>query len=147
MFNWLMAHNRRKQAGLDRALVELRARRLLTDYLAADGPRKQRYYLVVAGAAAACSPEITDPAVETTQHAMTTAQQALGVVKSRMQEKLDGDEVQSLITDAYAVVAVAFNRAAVTAKADKEMVRLGTAAVHLVTMANSYMENGDKSLR
>jgi hypothetical protein len=141
MLDWLRTHNQRKQARRDRALLEPRARRLLDSYLAADGPRKQRFYQVVAGAAAACSPEVSDPALDTTRHAAATAFQALQVVKSRVQKKLDGDELQSLITDAYAVVAVASNRAALTATMDEETLRLGTAAVHLITMATSFVEN------
>ena len=54
---------------------------------------------------------------------------------------MDGDHLQSMITDAYAVVAVAHRRAAAVYTIDKSMQQLGTAAVHLVTMATSYMEN------
>ena len=43
------------------------------------------------------------------------------------------------ITDAYATVAIAYRRAAAFYTIDDEMKRLGTAAVHLVTMATSYM--------
>ena len=45
-----------------------------------------------------------------------------------------------MITDAYAAVAIAHRRAAAVYTMDKEMQQLGTAAVHLVTMATSYME-------
>lgn len=43
------------------------------------------------------------------------------------------------ITDAYATVTMAYQRAAGTYTIDKEMQQLGTAAVHLLTIATSYM--------
>ena len=45
-----------------------------------------------------------------------------------------------LITDAYATVAVAYRRAAGVYAIDEEMQKLGTAAVHLLTMATSHMK-------
>jgi hypothetical protein len=44
-----------------------------------------------------------------------------------------------LITDAYATVAVAHRRAGAVYTVDEEMQQLGTAAVHLLTIATSYM--------
>jgi hypothetical protein len=44
-----------------------------------------------------------------------------------------------MITGAYATVAIAYRRAAAVYTMDPEKQRLGTAAVHLVTMATSYM--------
>ena len=41
--------------------------------------------------------------------------------------------------DATATVAVAYRRAAGVYSMDKDMQELGTAAVHLLTMATSYM--------
>ncbi len=140
MFNWLNAQKQRKQIRQDRKLLEVRARRLLNGYLAADGPRKQRFYQVVAGAAAAFSPVISDPGLESSQLAHATADAAIEVVKQRELKKMDGDELQSMITDAYATIAIAYRRAAAFYTADKEMLRLGTAAVHLVTMATSFNE-------
>jgi hypothetical protein len=46
----------------------------------------------------------------------------------------------TLITDAYATVAVAYRRAAGVYAMDEEMQKLGTAAVHLLTMATSYLK-------
>ena len=43
------------------------------------------------------------------------------------------------VTDAYATVAVAYHRAAGVYPMDKEMQELGAAAVHLLTMASSYI--------
>jgi hypothetical protein len=140
MLNWFNAHKQRKQIRQDRKLLEVRARRLLNGYLAADGPRKQRFYQVVAGAAAAFPPVISNPDLENAQLAQDTAEAAIKVVKQRALEKMDGDELQSMITDAYATIAIAYRRAAAFYTADKEMLQLGTAAVHLVTMATSFNE-------
>jgi hypothetical protein len=44
----------------------------------------------------------------------------------------------------YATVAVAYRRASTVYGVDEEMQQLGTAAVHLLTMATSYMLNRQK---
>jgi hypothetical protein len=49
------------------------------------------------------------------------------------------DRISDFITDAYATVGIAYHRAADVYTIDKEMQELGTAAVHLLTMATSYM--------
>lgn len=49
------------------------------------------------------------------------------------------DHTEKLITDAYATVAIAYRRAAAIYTLDEKMQQLGTAAVHLVTIANSFM--------
>jgi hypothetical protein len=139
VLRWLRPNGQRKQVRQDRKFLEARVRRLLKSYLAADGPRKQRYYEAVAGAAAGCQPINFDPALENPQLAHDTAESALNVVKLRELRQMDADDVQSMITDAYATVAIAYRRAAAAYTIDKEMQRLGTAAVHLVTMATSYM--------
>jgi hypothetical protein len=141
VFSWFRTSGERKQVREDRKYLEARARRLLKSYLSADGPRKQRYYEVVAGAAAACQPAVSDPRLENPRLAQDIAEAALKVVKVRERQRMDSDHLQSMITDAYAVVAVAHRRAAAVYTIDKSMQQLGTAAVHLVTMATSYMEN------
>lgn len=119
--------------------LEARARRLLKGYLSADAVRKQRYYEVIAGAAAACEPDISNPSLKNTQLAQTAAEAALKIVKLREHQAIaDNDQVGSLITDAYATVAVAYRRASLSYTADKDMQQLGTAAVHLLTIATSY---------
>jgi hypothetical protein len=140
VFRWLRPNSQRKQVRQDRKFLETRSRRLLKSYLAADGPRKQRYYEAIAGAAAGCqAANLFGPALENTQFAHDTAEAALNVVRQRELRHMDGDDVQSMITDAYATVAIAYRRAAAAYTIDNEMQRLGTAAVHLVTMATSYM--------
>jgi hypothetical protein len=120
--------------------LEVRARRLLTNYLSADGPRKQQYYEVVAGAAAARQPGVTDSNMEDPQLAQATAEAALNVVKVREEQAIDdNDQLAALITDAYATVAVAYCRASAVYLGDEEMQKLGTAAVHLLTMATSHV--------
>jgi hypothetical protein len=49
------------------------------------------------------------------------------------------DRISDFVTDAYATVGIACHRAAGVYTMDKEMQELGTAAIHLLTMATSYM--------
>ena len=108
--------------------------------MSADAPRKQRYYEVIAGAAAACQPGVSDPNLESAQLTQAAAEAALKVVKLREHQRIaDNDQVAGLITDAYATVAIAYRRASAAYTVDKEMQKLGTAAVHLLTIATSYM--------
>ena len=139
LFSWFKSRDKRKQVREDRKYLEARARRLLKSYLSADAPQKHRYYEVVAGATVACQPAVSGPHLENEKLSQNTAEAALKVVKLREQNRLDGD-LQSMITDGYAVVAIAHRRAAAAYTIDDEMQQLGTAAVHLVTMATSYME-------
>ena len=124
----------------DRKHLEARARRLLKGYLSADELKKRRYYEVVAGAAAGCQPDVTDPKLEGVRFAQVSADVALKVVRVREQQAFDDvDQLASLITDAYATVAIAYRRASAEYTVDEEMQKLGTAAVHLLTIATSYM--------
>ena len=124
----------------DRKHLEARARRLLKGYLSADELKKRRYYEVVAGAAAGCQPDVTDPKLVGLQLAQVAAEAALKVVRKRERQAIDeNDQVGSLITDAYATVAIAHRRASAAYTGDEEMKKLGTAAVHLLTIATSYM--------
>ena len=138
MLGWFRSLTQRKQIREDRKHLEARVRRFLKSYLAADPSKKHEFYEVVAGAAAACQPSITDPTVKNTDLAQAAAEVALRVVQFRERQRSDCNELQSMITDAYAAVAFAHRRAAAFYSIDAEMQRLGTAAVHLVTMANSY---------
>jgi hypothetical protein len=112
----------------------------LKSYLSADGPRKQRYYEVIAGAAAACQPGVSDASLENVQLNHAAAEAALKIVKVRERKAIDdNDQLAVLITDAYATVAMAYRRASSAYTVDKEMQQLGTAAVHLLTIATSFM--------
>ena len=139
MLDWFRSITQRKQIREDRHYLEERVRRFLESYLAADAIRKNQFYEVVAGASAACQPSIADASIQNIERAQTTSDLALNVVRSRLLQRADFDHVQSMITDAYATVALAHRRAAAVYTLDPEMERLGTAAVHLVTMATSYM--------
>lgn len=140
MFSWFRSDKRRKKIREDQRYLEGRARRLLQSYLAADDKQKQQYYEVIAGAAAACHPSASDPRLEDVKVAQASAEAAIKIVKLRYRQAIDEkDHVAVLITDAYATVAIAYRRAAAVYTIDEKMQKLGTAAVHLVTIANSYM--------
>src|SRR5215475_9904235 len=140
MLSWFKSDRRRKAIREDRKYIVGRARRFLLSYLTSDDPQKQRYYELVAGAAAACQPQVADPKLQNTELSKIVAETALRVVKVREQQVDDNDgQLASLITDAYATVAMAYRRAAAVYVLDEEMQQIGTAAVHLVTIANSHM--------
>jgi serine/threonine protein kinase HipA of HipAB toxin-antitoxin module len=146
VFSWFKP-NRRQEIRQDRKHLEVRARRLLKNYLSADGSQKQQYYEAIAGAAAACQPSIADSDLENAQLNRAAAQAALNVVIARERRTTDdNDQLAELITDAYATVAIAYQRASTAYTADKEMQKLGTAAVHLVTIATSYMTARSKDI-
>jgi hypothetical protein len=139
VFSWFKPNRQRGKVREDRKYLEARARRLLKGYLSADEPQKRQYYEVIAGAAAGCQPDITDPKLEGVQLAQFAAEVAFKVVKQREHAIDDNDQVTALITDAYATVAIAYRRAATAYTRDEELQQLGTAAVHLLTIATSYM--------
>jgi hypothetical protein len=140
VFSWFKPNRQRGNIRKDRKYLEARSRRLLMSYLSANESQKRQYYEVVAGAAAAFRPNVSDPHLENAQIARSTAEAALAVVKRRGRKAKDNeDQLQRLITDAYATVAIAYRRAAAEYAADEEMQQLGTAAVHLLTIATSYM--------
>ncbi len=57
--------------------------------------------------------------------------------ENRAAHKKD-DRIADFVTDACATVGIAYHRAAGVYTIDEEMQELGTAAVHLLTMATSY---------
>ena len=142
MFSWFKPNKQRAIIREDRKHLEARARRLLKGYLSADAPRKQRYYEVIAGAAAACEPNISDPTSENSQLMQAAAQAAFKVVMERQYQAIaDQDQVGSMITDAYATVAIAYSRASAVYSEVEDMKKLGTAAVHLLTIATSHINS------
>jgi hypothetical protein len=136
LLNWLGSNFRRKPRQ-EECFLEQTVRSFLERYLAADAATKNEFYEVVAGAAEACQPSISDPMLQNIELAQITSDTALEVVRSRSHHVLNSDRVQSMITGAYATVAIAYRRAAAVYTMDPERQRLGTAAVHLVTMATS----------
>src|SRR5262245_31219165 len=138
MLPWFKSDGRRKAIREDRKYIVGRARRFLMTYLASDEHRKQQYYELVAGAADACQPHVPTPHLENTELSKIIAETALRIVKVRHQAANE-DPLQTSITDAYATVAIAYRRAAAVYVDDEEMQQIGTAAVHLVTISNSYI--------
>ena len=139
MLRWFRTGSRQKAIREDRKYIVGRARRFLLSYLTSDDLQKQQYHELVAGAAAACQPQAADPNLQNTELSKIVAETAL-VVKARKRRAIDDKEhLAALITDAYATVAIAYRRAAAVYVLDEEMQQIGTAAVHLVTIANSYM--------
>ena len=133
MFSWFKPNRQREKIRQDRKHLEARVRRLLKGYLSADAPRKQRYYEVIAGAAAACQPSVSDPHLENAQLAQAAAEAALKVVKLRERQAIaDNDQLAALITDAYATVAIAYRRAsaAYSRSGDAEAGDCGCASTH-----------------
>ncbi|MBR1250073.1 hypothetical protein JQ609_24505 [Bradyrhizobium sp. AUGA SZCCT0169] len=140
MFSWFQPNRQRENIRKDRKHLEARARRLLKNYLSADGPSKAAVYELIAGAAAGCQPDISDPELEGVRLAQASAEVGLNVVRVREHQAFDdNDHLAELITDAYATVAIAYGRASAAYTVDEEMQKLGTAAVHLLTIATSYM--------
>ena len=138
MLSWLRSVVRRRQVREDR-LLEKRVRPFLENYLAADATRKNEFYEAVAGAAAACHPSLANPDKDNIELARIASETAFNVFRARAQRNTNSDPIQSMITDAYATVAVAHRRASAAYTTDQAMQRLGTAAVHLVTISTSYM--------
>jgi hypothetical protein len=138
MLHWFKSDWRRTAIRQDRKFVLVRARRFLISYLASDDLQKQKCYELVAGAAAGCQPHLSNPHLNNTELSKTIAETALRVVKAREGQATQEPSAIS-ITDAYATVTMAYRRAAAIYVLDEELQQIGTAAVHLVTMANSYM--------
>jgi hypothetical protein len=100
--------------------------------------RKLQFYRVVEEASKQCRP--SGPPfleLEDAQIAEATSSAAMKVVSER--EAKEDNRTADFVTDAYATVAIAYHRAAGVYVVDKEMQELGTAAVHLLSMATSYM--------
>jgi len=146
VFSWFKPNRQREQIQRDRKHLEARVRRQLKNYLSADGPSKSEIYELVAGAAAGCQPDISDPKLEGVRLAQACAEVAIKVVRAREHQAFDdNDRLAALITDAYATVAIAYRRASAAYTVDEEMQKLGTAAVHLLTIATSYMAAKDSA--
>lgn len=149
MFGWLnsKSRKRRKAVKLDRKHLEQRARRFLTGYLEANEARKAHFYRAVEDASKKCQPadSLAKPDVKDRDVAEAVSKAAMTIVLDRTDKIQKDDRVGGFVTDAYAAVAVAYHRAAGAYVEDAEMTELGTAAVHLLTMATSYMNAQDGS--
>ena len=141
MFNgFKIRRQRRAIIRQDRQYLEIRVRHFLNRYLSASDTDKDRYLDVVAAVAAACQPENVVSFSENLHVAEITAATASAVVMRRigLEDDRPEDPPHAFMTDACATVAVAYRRAAGIYVGNKKMQRLGTAAVHLLTMATSH---------
>jgi hypothetical protein len=150
MFGWLnsKSRKRRQAAKLDRKHLEPRARRFLTGYLEADESRKPHFYRAVEDVSKKCQPtefSLVQSDVDDHRIAEAASQAAMKMALDRIATVHKDDRVGNFVTDACAVVAVAYHRAAGVYVEDVQMMELGTAAVHLLTMATSYMNAHDGS--
>jgi hypothetical protein len=146
VFSWFKSEQRerRRKVKLDRKHLEARSRRFLKNYLNADETRKPQYYRAVEEASKQCQPAgsgLPPPELEDAQIAEATSSAAMKMVLAREERSAlkKDDRISDFVTDAYATVGIAYHRAAGVYTTDQEMQELGTAAVHLLTIATSYM--------
>ena len=143
VFGWFKSERRerRRKVRLDRQYLGTRARRFLKNYLSADQGRKPLFYRAVEDASLQCHQSVTSE-IEDAQIAEATSRAAMQVVLQREERSAieKADETADFVTDAYATVGIAYHRAAGIYTDDKKMQELGTAAVHLLTMATSYLK-------
>ena len=144
MFGWFKSERRerRKKVRQDRKHLEERARRFLKSYLDADQTQKPQFYRAVEDISKKCHPaelSLSQPDMDDRRIAEATSQAALQMVLDRAGRFSADDKVDDFVTDACATVAVAYHRAAGVYEADEKMKELGTAAVHLLTMATLYI--------
>ena len=145
MFGWFKSEQRERQRKVRQARkhLEVRARRFLKSYLDADETRKAQFYRAVEEISRSCHPaelNLSQPDMDDRQIAETTSKAALQMVLDRARRSSADSKVDDFVTDACATVAVAYHRAAGVYVADEKMKELGTAAVHLLTMATSYIQ-------
>ena len=144
MFGWFKSEQReqRKKVRQDRKHLEERARRFLKSYLDADQTRKPQFYRAVEDISKKCQPaelSLSQPDVDDRRFAEATSQAALQMVLDRVGRFSANDKVDDFVTDACATVAMAYHHAAGVYVADEKMKKLGTAAVHLLTMATLFI--------
>jgi hypothetical protein len=142
VIGWFKSGQReqRRKVRLDRKHLESRSRRFLRNYLSADEKRKPAFYRAVEEASEQCrpgGPGLPPPELEDAKIAEAVSTAAMKIVLERSSQK-EKDQTADFVTDGYATVAIAYHRAAGLYTIDKEMEELGTAAVHLLTMATSY---------
>ena len=139
MFHWFKVDRRRRRIlSEDQKYLEAGARSFLSNYLRANEAEKELYYDAVAGASAGCHPTNAVSQLDSRQVAEMTADVASRVARQRQRRvEYNNNDLEKFITDAYATTAIAYRRAAGTYVDHERMLALGTAAVHLLTMATS----------
>ena len=139
-FGWFRSKDARDRSRLikkDRAQLEARARHFLKSYLKADENGKAQFYRVVEDVVPSDA-GVGQPSTELEDEQVARATSAAALKILLAQENNEANSNATFITDAYATVAIAYHRAAGVYSQDKPMQELGTAAVHLLTMATSY---------
>jgi hypothetical protein len=144
VFGWLKSEqrDRRRKIRLDRKHLEVRARHFLKSYLKADEKQKPQYYRAVEEASKKCQPAISGMPSSELGDARIAEAASDAAMKTVLALQAQGASIKNapnFVADAFATVAVAYHRAAGVYTKDVEMQELGTAAVHLLTMATSYM--------
>ena len=133
MFEWLRPEQRerRNKIRLDRKHLEARARRFLKGYLNSEEVGKPQYYRAVEDISRKCQPALgfAQPAPD---------DKAAMKMVLQLNEGLTKKDQPDFLADACATVAIAYHRAAGVYVGNESMQQLGTAAVHLLTMATSY---------
>ena len=142
MFDRFKAHwKRRRKIRFDQKHLEERARRFLKGYLEADDSRKPQFYRAVEAISKKCQPvdlNLDEPDLNDRRIAEATSEAAIQMVHDHDYRRKGNDRTAEFVTDASATVAIAYRRAAGVYVADEKMQELGTAAVHLLTMATSF---------
>jgi hypothetical protein len=144
VFRWLKSEerDRRRKIRLDRRHLEARARHFLKSYLKADETQKPDYYRAVEEASKRCQPAksgLPSSELGDAQIAEAASDAAMKAVLALLEEGAFKKSAPNFLADSFATVGIAYHRAAGIYTRDLEMQDLGTAAVHLLTMATSYM--------
>lgn len=136
MFGWFRSEQRKRRRLIrsDRQHLEVRARRFLNGYLKAEVTRKPMFYRAVDDISRKCQPQ---SGLKDADVAEATSEAAMKMVLHL--SDLSKKDQPDFLADACATVAIAYHRAAGVYSADLKMQELGTAAVHLLSMATSYM--------
>lgn len=108
----------------------------MKSYLEADDGRKTQFYRAVEDISRRCQP-VGSVDLNDAKIAEATSEAAIQMILP-LNADVNKDQRGEFLTDAYATVAVAYRRAAGVYSSDEKMQELGTAAVHLLTMATSY---------
>ena len=110
--------------------------------LDADQTRKPQFYRAVEDISKKWQPaelSLSQPDMDDRRFPEATSQVALQMVLDRVGRFRADNKVDDFVTDACATVAMAYHHAAGVYVADEKMKKLGTAAVHLLTMATLYI--------
>jgi hypothetical protein len=143
IFGWFRSKAARDRSRLikkDLEHLESRARHFLKSFLKADKNGKAQFYRVVEDAVQTCQADagVGQPSTELEDEQVARAISAEAMKILLALENNEAGSNAAFIIDAYATAAIAYHRAARVYSEDKPMQELGTAAVHLLTMATSY---------